>query len=72
MEHIINPILTTLDSLQSIHDQDAQVARWIGSTFGGVPALRKAILRDFFCYGFDGSGADNFFDARSCIDGAIL
>jgi len=28
-------------------------------------------LTDFFKYAFNGSGADNFFDAGSCIDGRL-
>ena len=32
---------------------------------------RKTILVDFLRHGFDGSGADNFFDAGSCIDGRL-
>ncbi|KAF6762017.1 hypothetical protein DFP72DRAFT_877769 [Ephemerocybe angulata] len=41
------------------------------------PGLRKYIEEeygfwgDFFRHGFDGSGADNFFDAGSCIDGRL-
>ena len=41
------------------------------ATFGGLTELKLAILQDFFRFGFDGSGADNFFDAGSCIDGRL-
>jgi hypothetical protein len=36
-----------------------------------VDNLVLEILGDFFRHGFDGSGADNFFDAGSCIDGRL-
>ena len=39
--------------------------------FGGVEPTRAAICTDFFRHAFDGSGADNFFDAGSCIDGRL-
>ena len=70
VEHILNPIIATLDALDGLH-KDAHLARWIDRTFGGVPQLRVAILADFFRSAFDGSGADNFFDAGSCIDGRL-
>jgi hypothetical protein len=44
---------------------------YVDNSFGGVDALKKSILADFFKYAFDGSGADNFFDAGSCIDGRL-
>ena len=47
------------------------LSRWIDLTWGGVTQLRTAILQDFFRFAFDGSGADNFFDAGSCIDGRL-
>ena len=37
--------------------------------FGSMDDLYREILGDFFRHAFDGSGADNFFDAGSCIDG---
>ena len=37
----------------------------------GLLRCRRAILVDFFRHAFDGSGADNFFDAGSCIDGRL-
>lgn len=41
--------------------------RFVNDAFGGPEAARKLILSDFFRHAFDGSGADNFFDAGSCI-----
>ena len=68
--HILNPILSTIDALKELH-KDPHLGRWMDTTFGGVQQLRNAILCDFFRYAFDGSGADNFFDAGSCIDGRL-
>jgi hypothetical protein len=48
VEHILNPILATVDALPSLHDKDPHVGAWIDSTFGGVQALTQAILADFF------------------------
>ena len=70
VEHILNPILSTLSALDSLH-KDGHVGRWMDATYGGVQPLRTAILQDFFKFAFDGSGADNFFDAGSCIDGRL-
>ena len=44
---------------------------YIEGGWGDVRSLRKAILGDFFRHAFDGSGADNFYDAGSCIDGRL-
>ena len=41
------------------------------SCAGGIEAARRHILTDFCRHAFDGSGADNFFDAGSCIDGRL-
>jgi hypothetical protein len=44
---------------------------YIDRIFGGAEALKMLILTDFFRHAFDGAGADNFFDAGSCIDGRL-
>lgn len=44
---------------------------YIEDEFGSEDGLIREILGDFFRHGFDGSGADNFFDAGSCIDGRL-
>ncbi|KNC50148.1 uncharacterized protein AMSG_06283 [Thecamonas trahens ATCC 50062] len=38
---------------------------------GGSERAIKFVLRNFFCYGFDGSGANNWSSAGSCIDGRL-
>ena len=47
------------------------VAEYVRDVFGGVETCKKAILGDFFKHAFDGSGADNYYDAGSCIDGRL-
>lgn len=44
---------------------------YIEDEFGSADGCAREILGDFFRHGFDGSGADNFFDAGSCIDGRL-
>src|SRR5271170_8457428 len=39
--------------------------------FPCVLTCGTAILVDFFKHAFDGSGADSYFDAGSCIDGRL-
>ena len=65
---ILNPIVLVLDEIPKVA-KDLEISKYIDNTFGGVESCRKHILTDFFRHGFDGSGADNFFDAGSCIDG---
>eukprot|EP00201_Polytomella_parva_P012952 CAMPEP_0175067104 /NCGR_PEP_ID=MMETSP0052_2-20121109/16900_1 /TAXON_ID=51329 ORGANISM="Polytomella parva, Strain SAG 63-3" /NCGR_SAMPLE_ID=MMETSP0052_2 /ASSEMBLY_ACC=CAM_ASM_000194 /LENGTH=783 /DNA_ID=CAMNT_0016333923 /DNA_START=206 /DNA_END=2557 /DNA_ORIENTATION=+ len=68
---ILNPIVAVLDEIPKICRKDEHVARYIDSTFGGVEACQRLIVTDFCRHAFDGSGADNFFDAGSCIDGRL-
>lgn len=67
---ILGPLVLVLDELPHLA-KDPNLAKYIAATFGGVEECRKYILTDFFRHGFDGSGADNFFDSGSCIDGRL-
>jgi len=68
---ILNPVYTVLRLLPSVLDSDNYAAQWANTQFGSVEVLTMVILTDFFRYAFDGSGADNFYDAGSCIDGRL-
>jgi Protein of unknown function (DUF2009) len=67
---ILLPICNTLSQIPSLQENPA-IHAYIENEFGSVDSLRKEILADFFRHGFDGSGADNFYDAGSCIDGRL-
>ncbi|KAK9836379.1 hypothetical protein WJX84_009511, partial [Apatococcus fuscideae] len=67
---ILNPVVLVLDALPRL-TRDPQLRAYIDKTFGGVERCRRGILADFFKHAFDGSGADSFFDAGSCIDGRL-
>ena len=64
------PVATVLEKLGEIV-KDPGIKEFIDNGFGGVEKARKTILCDFFRHAFDGSGADNYFDAGSCIDGRL-
>ncbi len=67
---ILAPIVQTLKRIPELA-KNPKTAAYFDKAFGGVEKLRKDICYDFFRHGFDGSGADNFFDAGSCIDGRL-
>ncbi|EGG15843.1 hypothetical protein DFA_09512 [Cavenderia fasciculata] len=69
ISRILNPIVITIQYIPKI--KDPHLCQYIRSSFGGPNSLIKLILTDFFRHAFDGSGADNFFDAGSCIDGRL-
>lgn len=68
---ILGPIVACLENLDRICEKDSGVEAMIMRGFGGIDKLKKDILYDFFRSAFDGSGADNFYDAGSCIDGRL-
>lgn len=67
---ILLPICNTLQQIPTIEAKPA-LRSYIDDEFGSTENLILEILGDFFRHGFDGSGADNFFDAGSCIDGRL-
>jgi len=66
---ILLPLTTVLRHLDQL--SDVGVLRYVNDTFGSLEDAKREVLRDFFRHAFDGSGADNFFDAGSCIDGRL-
>ncbi|GLB34139.1 putative protein of unknown function (DUF2009) [Lyophyllum shimeji] len=67
---ILLPICNTLSQIPSLAAKPA-LQSYIDDEFGSTENCILEILGDFFRHGFDGSGADNFFDAGSCIDGRL-
>jgi hypothetical protein len=68
VSRILAPIVLTLEHLDRMY-KDSIITEYLTNTYGEPDQLRKDILLDFYRSAFDGSGADNFFDAGSCIDG---
>jgi hypothetical protein len=68
---ILRPIVETVDAIPTLCAADPSIAKWIAKEYTSAEALQKTILVDFFRHGFDGSGANNYYDAGSCIDGRL-
>ncbi|EEB07578.1 DUF2009 protein [Schizosaccharomyces japonicus yFS275] len=66
---ILSPLVLVLKELDEL--KDPGVLQYIENAFITKRDLEKTILADFMRYAFDGSGADNWFDAGSCIDGRL-
>lgn len=66
VSRILGPIVSCLEQLVVLYDKDQQIQHLIDTGYGGLEVLKKDILFDFFRSAFDGSGADNFFDAGRC------
>lgn len=67
---ILNPIHAVIQHLPNL-SKDPFITHYIDEAFGGSELLREEFLGDFYRHAFDGSGADNSFDAGSCIDGRL-
>jgi len=67
---ILNPIVAVIESIPRCAEHK-HVHEMIIAAHGSVLDCQLDILQDFFKHAFDGSGADNFYDAGSCIDGRL-
>ena len=68
---ILSPVLRALADMDDLVTSTPGLPDYVESAFGSVELCKMAILTDFFRHAFDGSGADNFYDAGSCIDGRL-
>lgn len=69
---ILNPILQTLDYLSDLEKgANPTVLKYVEKRWNSVDYAQRYILRNFFRFGFDGSGGDNNYDAGSCVDGRL-
>ena len=74
---ILQPIVLCIDKIEEVNNSLSCSSNTnpglaeVVTAMGGVEQLQRHILSDFFRHGFDGSGADNFFDAGSCVDGRL-
>ncbi|TID29994.1 hypothetical protein CANINC_001506 [Pichia inconspicua] len=64
---ILIPIDKCIESIP-ILARDPYIKDMFESQFGSIEELQKDILCDYFKHGFDGSGADNYYFAGSCVD----
>ncbi|RNF05880.1 hypothetical protein TraAM80_04259 [Trypanosoma rangeli] len=70
VSRIIIPILRTVSHIDTLAENFEHNA-YMKEVWNGAVNAKKAILRDFFRHGFDGSGGDNMDDAGSCVDGRL-
>lgn len=70
IQRILGPLCTCILRLGDI-TKDKEIAQYVDKKFGGLEESRALILRDFFRHAFDGSGANDWFSAGSCIDGRL-
>jgi len=67
---ILNPIVNVIEAIPRLAENE-DVLELIEKCHGSVKDCQLDILQDFYKHAFDGSGADNFYDAGSCIDGRL-
>ena len=67
---ILAPLVNVITQIPKFSENPG-LKTFIEQGFGDASEAQRGILVDFFRAAFDGSGADNFFEAGSCIDGRL-
>ena len=67
---ILTPLIAAVRGLDNM-EATPGLSDYVRARFGSAEECRKLMLADFFRHAFDGSGADNYYDAGSCIDGRL-
>ena len=70
VSRILNPIVQAV-KLVDPHWECVHAGPYLRKAYTSALEAKKTVLADFFRGAFDGSGADNFFEAGSCIDGRL-
>jgi hypothetical protein len=70
VSRILNPIVQAV-KLVDPHWECVHAGPYLRKAYTTALEAKKTVLADFFRGAFDGSGADNFFEAGSCIDGRL-
>lgn len=70
IQRMINPVIITIDQLNEIY-KDKGLKNYIDTNFKSLENCKKIILLDLFKFGYDGSGAETFNSAGSCLDGRL-
>jgi len=65
---ILIPIDKTVQDIERLAKNNKYVNDYAEAQYGSVENLQMTILCDYFKHGFDGSGADNYYFAGSCVD----
>lgn len=69
---ILGPVAHVLRQLPREYENAPEVVKqYVDETFGSVENGQRTICVDLAKHAFDGSGADNAYDAGSCIDGRL-
>jgi len=68
---ILRPLVSVLARARQLCGDDPELKRLVDDAFGSPEDFEVSVLADFFRHAFDGSGADNFYDAGSCVDGRL-